>query len=186
MIIVRVLWMFQPCCESFCMHVCHKLPFNYWPIFFGLSSIFFVSLSPEFSLRPFCNVNLIVSSWSTSFTVSILHPLRCHSSSFCGTKKFKKKNNSTWWYDSNNTNDDVIPKFLFWLNFWYYLLMWTLTLEMTIAHRGNNYKYWSMSNDLILQPTNFAKLLNNLFGCRIHIVISQKIDRQESEQIKIF
>ena len=113
MIIVRVLWMFRPCCESFCMHVCHKLPFNF---FFGLSSIFFVSLSlsPEFSLRPFCNVNLTVSSWSTPFTVSILHPLRCHSSSFCGTKKkIKRKINSTWWYDSNNTNDDVIPKFCF-------------------------------------------------------------------------
>jgi hypothetical protein len=46
-------------------------------------------------------VNLTVSSWSTPFTVSILHPLRCHSSSFCGTKK-KLKGKST-------QHDDMTP-----------------------------------------------------------------------------
>ena len=140
-----------------------------------LRLIFYIfRLSPEFSLRPFCNVNFIVSSWSTSFTVSILHPLRCHSSSFCGTKKFKKKNNSTWWYDSNNTNDDVIPKFCFdWI---FDIIYWCGPLPLKWrSHRG------MMSNDLILQQLSLNYLTIYLGVVFISSSVSKSTGRRANK-----
>jgi hypothetical protein len=117
MYIVRVLWMFQPCRESFCMHVCHKLPFNYWPIFFG----FFLSHLSRISwASPHFIMWTSSPSWSTSFTV-VLRPLRCHSSTFV-EPNIEKQNKKTsgelqtyrWCYNTHLFCSDWIFDIVYW------------------------------------------------------------------------